>query len=69
MLVKELNQMEKIVSENKSLQWDGWDVINLQRSDKARTSKFGVYVNGQWYIQKRIVPTRDGWNLPNKFIG
>lgn len=67
MLVVELEKMEAIVSSNKSLSWDGWDVLNTYYSDKARTSKYGVCQNGKWYIQQRFAPDRKGWNIPDRF--
>lgn len=68
MLVTTLEQMENIVKNNKSLSWDGWSVISKYRSDKARTSKYGKLINGNWYITQKFVPERSGWNIPEKFI-
>lgn len=67
--VKSLNEMEKIVSRNRSLFWDGWTVINSYPSDKGRTSKYGALVKGVWHLQKRIEPTMDGWDIPDRFMG
>lgn len=69
MIVKELQDMEKIVSSNNSLSWDGWTVINSYKTDKARTSQYGVYKSGSWYMSRRFEPTRDGWDIPSKFVG
>lgn len=68
MLVKDLNEMEKIVSANKNLYWDGWTVINFFTSDSARTNKNGAIINGKWCITKRIEPTRDGWNISDRLL-
>lgn len=66
MIVKTLEKMEKIVESNKSLSWSGWTVVHSSKSELAKTSKHGAYVNGSWYLQKSFVPTRDGWNIPDK---
>jgi hypothetical protein len=68
MIIKTIDEMEKIVSANKSLSWDGWTVVNRFRSDKARTLKNGVCVKGTWYIQERFEPSVDGWVIPEKMI-
>jgi hypothetical protein len=68
MLIDKIEKMETVVSSNKSLSWDGWDVLNTYASDKARTSKYGVYQNGKWYIQQRFSPDRNGWSIPDRFI-
>lgn len=68
MNIKTVEEMEQIVSKNKSLFWDGWTVVNSYPSDKARTSKFGAFVKGKWHMQKRFNPSRDGWEIPDKFV-
>jgi phage anti-repressor protein len=60
--------MEQIVKNSKSLSWDGWDVINRYKSEKARTSKYGQHINGRWYMVKRFKPTRNGWDIPESLI-
>lgn len=66
--VKTLEQMEEIVRLNKFLYWDGWTVVNRYKSDKARTSKHGVYFNNKWYMSQRFEPTRDGWHIPERLV-
>ncbi|NDB60484.1 hypothetical protein EB001_18840 [bacterium] len=68
MIVKTLEEMEAIVSGNKGLSWDGWTVVNRYKSDKAKTSKYGVYFRGNWYISKRFEPGRDGWDIPERLV-
>jgi hypothetical protein len=68
MIVDKLDQMEKIVSKNKALFWDGWTVVNIYKSDKAKTSKYGMYINGQWYMSKRFEPSRNGWDIPERLV-
>lgn len=68
MNIKSLEQMEKIVNSNSNLSWDGWSVINKYKSEKGRTSKYGVYIEGNWYMTRRFNLNRDGWNIPESFI-
>ena len=68
MNIKSLEKMEKIVQSNTSLQWDGWTVLSITKSFKAKTSKHGKYINGNWYLVKRFEPSRNGWNIPESFI-
>lgn len=67
MQITALDQMETIVSENKTLFWDGWTVVERLPSEKGRISPQGVFANGKWYVEKRHEPTRTGWEIPNKF--
>lgn len=67
MIIKSLNTMEKIVSQNKNLIWDGWDVIDLKESDAARTSVTGIRIKDKWYLHKTYKPGRNGWDIPNKY--
>ncbi len=61
--------MEKFVSSNKELSWDGWTVVKRYPSDKAKTSKQGVRIKGVWYIEQRFEPTSQGWEIPGKSGG
>jgi hypothetical protein len=67
MIIKSLEQMEKIVSKNKELRWVGWDVVERKRSDLGRTSPNGVRVKDTWYLQKKFNLDRQGWDIPNKY--
>ena len=69
MNITTLEQMESIVSSNKNLFWDGWDVVNYTRSEKARTSKYGKFINGNWYLTKVFKLEKSGWNIPDRIIG
>lgn len=66
--IKTLEQMEEIVRSNRSLSWDGWTVVNRYKSDKAQTSKYGVYFKGNWYMSKRFEPSRNGWDIPERLV-
>jgi hypothetical protein len=68
MIVQTLEQMEQIVSKNKNLFWDGWTVVNKYKSEKAKTSKYGIYLNNNWYMSKRFEPNRNGWDIPERLV-
>lgn len=68
MIITDLNKMESIVKNNKSLYWDGWTVVNFYNTEKGRTSKYGAIVNGKWSIVKRFEPTKSGWDIPEKMV-
>ena len=69
MIVNDLATMEKIVASNNSLSCDGWTVINSYKTDKARTSQYGLFKDGSWYMARRFDSTRNGWDIPSKFVG
>jgi hypothetical protein len=66
--INSLEKMEKIVSKNNLLSWDGWDVVEMIKSDKAFTSKFGVLKNNSWHLKKIFVLSRNGWEIPDKYV-
>ena len=67
MNIKNLSQMEKIVSKNKNLYWVGRDVADRRRTEAGRTAINGVRVDGQWYVQTVYQLTSNGWEIPNKY--
>lgn len=67
MNITSIEKMEEIVNNNKSLSWDGWTVINKYKSEKGRTSKYGKYIDGAWYMTRRFVPGKNGWEMPERF--
>jgi len=67
MIIKSINTMDKIVSRNKNLVWEGWDVVDLKESDIAKTSPKGIRIKDKWYLHKRYSPNRNGWDIPNKY--
>lgn len=69
MLIKSLEQMEAIVSKNKTLSWDGWDVVQSFKDPVAWKNKNAAFIKGKWYAQKRFVLTSNGWDIPNKLVG
>lgn len=66
--VSSLEKMEAIVSKNNTLFWDGWNVVEMTKSDKAFASKFGALKNNAWYLKKIFVVSRNGWEIPDKYV-
>ena len=66
--VNSLEKMETIVSKNSNLSWDGWDVVEMIKSDKAFTSKYGALKNNAWHLKKIYVLFRNGWEIPDKYV-
>ena len=67
-IVSNLDVMESIVENNENLSWDGWSVVELTKSDKGSTSNRGVLVNNKWHLKKMFVPSRNGWEIPSKYM-
>jgi hypothetical protein len=65
--IKSLEKMEKIVSKNKSLSWDGWNVVELIKNPGAMFKVNAARVNEAWYIKNIFVVNQDGWRIPSKY--
>lgn len=68
MQITSLEQMEEIVAKSKSLDWDGWTVVNYYQSETGWSKVNGVYRNGRWYVANRFEPNSNGWNIPDRFV-
>ena len=68
MIINSLEQMETVVSKNKSLSWEGWDVVELIKHPGALFKSNGVYIKGSWYFKNRFTVNRDGWSIPKKYV-
>ena len=68
MNITTLDQMEKIVSTNSNLRWDGWNVIHLLQSKTAIYKTNGAFVNGNWYIKTIYAPDQSGWKINQKHL-
>jgi hypothetical protein len=66
--IKSLPEMEKIVSRNKMLGWDGWTVLHTFASPTGWRSKEGVRINEVWHIQRRFDVGAEGWDIPPKLV-
>jgi hypothetical protein len=62
-----LEKMESIVSRNKSLSWDGWNVVELIRNPGAMFKANGARVKGVWYNKNIFIVEQDGWRIPSKY--
>jgi hypothetical protein len=65
--VKSLEKMEIIVSNSKSLSWDGWNVVELIKNPGAVFKTNGARVDGVWYIKNIFIVDQDGWRIPSKY--
>lgn len=68
MIVTDLDTMEKIVKDNSSLAWDGWNVVELKKSPTAMFKQNGIRKDNTWYLKTVYTPSRDGWRIPNKYV-
>lgn len=59
--------MEKIVAKNSSLKWNGWNVLELKKSNLGRTDVNGVRINDEWFIKREFIADRNGWAIPSKY--
>ena len=67
MVVKDLAVMENIVAKNNNLKWNGWNVLELKKSNLGRTDANGIRINDEWFIKREFTVTRNGWDIPNKY--
>lgn len=65
--IRSLEKMEKIVSRNKSLSWDGWNVVELIKNPSASFKSNAARINGVWYTKNIFVVDQDGWRIPSKY--
>ncbi len=66
--ITSLEEMEKIVGRNKSLSWNGWDVLYTVPDPVAWRNPSGVFIKNKWFNQKKFELKNDGWDIPNKFV-
>lgn len=69
MKINSLEQMESIVENNSSLEWDGWTVKEVTPSPTGWMKPNGMFRDGSWNIQKRYNIKFDGWDIPSRFVG
>lgn len=68
MQINSLKEMEDIVRKNRSLRWEGWDVIHFYPSPTGWMSQYGTFHRGKWYMNRRFKVTETGWDIPDKFL-
>lgn len=60
--------MEDIVSKNRTLIWDGWDVLSLKYHPMAWTKPNAIQIKNKWFYVQRYEPTENGWEIPAKLV-
>jgi hypothetical protein len=68
MQVKSLEKMEDIVSKNKSLSWEGWNVVELIKNPAAMFRSNAARVDEVWHIKNVFIVDQDGWRSPSKYV-
>lgn len=69
MIISDYDAMHDIVGSNKSLEWNGWDVVFDKQTPNGYSHFNGVFKNGQWFIRKTYRLTESGWDIPDRFVG
>jgi hypothetical protein len=68
MKVLDYEQAHNVVEANRSLYWDGWDIVSWVRNPNGATNIKGKFRNGKWGISRRYSLNSDGtWKVPNKY--
>ena len=66
-VIKDLEEMEKIVSHSDNLEWDGWDVVAYVK----KTSFFNPLARKrgeEWWETKTYRLGSKGWEVPRTLI-
>lgn len=67
-VIRDLDAMESIVSKNKYLKWDGWDILYISpRLSSFMDPKAQLHSN-EWHRTYRYSPGRRGYVIPREFI-
>lgn len=68
MKITSLKQMEDIVSKNRILSWDGWNVVSMLPNKAGWMREDGAYLKGKWYTKRVYEITEAGWKIPSKLV-
>jgi hypothetical protein len=68
MKISKIEEAEEIVLKNKSLFWDGWDIIHYKKIEDGFTDSKSVYKENSWYKKEIFFLNKDGWNIPDRLI-
>lgn len=70
MKVTDLDNAEKIVSNNPNLSWDGWDIVYVVQDDYAEFLHIGFFDHEtkKWYKKFIFECRKDGWDIPDSVI-
>ena len=60
--------METIVDNNESLSWDGWNVLEANKSPMAWMQPNAQFIKHEWHIVNRFDITENGWDIPTKLV-
>lgn len=68
MLVTNYNYAHKIVEANKSLSWDGWNIVEFKPNADAFYMQDGIFKNSKWGTVKTFPLTENGWEVPKRYV-
>jgi len=68
MKIDSLEKMEKIVSSNPYLKWDGWNVVYLEKDPVADMKKNAMFYNSEWHKAVIFENTDGSWNIPDPIL-
>jgi len=68
MLVTSYDYAHQIVDSNKSLSWDGWNILESKESSGAEFNKDGRLIYGKWHYVKSFTLNDNGWEVPTKYV-
>lgn len=69
MFITDYEQAHSIVQSNKSLFWDGWNIVDWKADTLGEMSKDGMLKDGKWGMYKTYLLSENGWDVPNKYVG
>jgi hypothetical protein len=61
-------QAHNIVSSNKNLMWDGWNMIEYRYDADAPYTVDARFINGKWAKIRIYKPDSSGWRVPQKYV-
>jgi len=67
MFITNENYANKIVDTNKSLFWEGWNIVEFKPASDAYYSPQGAFHNGKWGYKNVFALTEQGWKVPKKY--
>ena len=69
MKILDYDQADNVVETNRSLYWDGWDIVSWVRNPNGATNIRGMFRDGSWGIAKYFRMNSNGeWAVPDKYV-
>ena len=68
MKISSLEKAEQIVSKNKNMHWDGWDIVHLIEDPNGYIDSTGIFKNDKWHTSNIFKLEDNGWNIPERFM-